>query len=248
VTEALTASPAPLVWRGPVVVGREAELARVLAHLEADEARMVGVASGPSFGKTLFLAELESAARERGWLTARRDPAKGQLTISSGTTEEELMEQVRSLLGLPGAAEGDRMGRSRGAVPPARLLVEDLVKHGRCLLLIDDFRPGEVVRGWLTARFAPELRRAKLPVVAVVAGLPDAIEALGPLWDEVVELGPLPEAAVRAHFEAVGALCRPPLSEAEIDAYVEDSLEKPHVLNALTMLLAQLNAEPGATA
>jgi hypothetical protein len=46
----------------------------------------------------------------------------------------------------------------------------------------------------------------------------------------------------------VGA-CRPPLTAAEIDAYVEDSLEKPHVLNALTMLLAEFAAaRSGSTA
>lgn len=228
------------------MVGREQELARVLAHLEEGTSRLVGVAAGASLGKTLFLAEVEAAAKQRGWLTARRDPAKGQLTINSGTTEEELVEQIRSLLGLPDVTEGDRMGRSRGAVPPARLLVEDLVRHGRCLLLIDDFRPSELVRSWLAARFAPEVRRASVPVVAVAAGLPEAIEGLASLWDDVITLGPLPEAAVRAHFESLASACRPPLSREEIDAYVEDSLEKPHVLNALTMLLAQLNPEPGA--
>ena len=241
-TEAVAETAPPLVWRGPVLIGRDAELARVLGHLRAGVPRVVGVAAGPSLGKTLFLGGVEAAAREQGWLTARRDPAKGSLTIASHTTEEELVERVRSLLGMPGSAPGDRLGRNAAEVPPARRLVEELATRGPTLLLIDDFRPTEAVREWLTARFVPELKQARTPLVGVVAGLTDAIEPLAPVWDDVVALGPLPERAVRAHFEAVGAACRPPLTAAEIDAYVADSLEKPHVLNALTMLLAELSA------
>jgi len=246
--EVLPPTAVPLSWDGPVLVGRDAELAQVLGHLEAGVARVVGVAAGPSLGKTLFLGGVERAGRDRGWLTARRHPEAGSLTITSSTTEEELVRRVRELLDLPGEAEADRVTQGAAAVPPARRLVLELATRGPSLLLIDDFRPTEAVRDWLTARFLPELRQSGVPVVAVVAGLPDAIEPLRPVWDDVVFLGPLPERAVRAHFESVGAACRPPLSAAEIDAYVEDSLEKPHVLNALTMLLAELTTAQAGVA
>jgi len=243
VLEAPPASaPASLVWTGPLLIGRDRELAQVLGHLDAGTARVVGIAAGPSFGKTLFLSALEAAASERGWRVVRRDPDGGTLTIESGTTEATLVEQLRTLIGMNGVPERDRMAGSDPASPAARALVQDLVAAGPCLLLIDNFRPSDAVRAWLTTRFLPEFKAAPAPLVAAVAGLPDAIEPMRGVWDDVLTLGPLPEAAVRAHFESIAGVCRPQLTPEEVTAYTHESLEKPHVLNALTRLLAQLTA------
>jgi hypothetical protein len=235
-------------WTGPRLIGRDRELAQVLRHLAAGRPSMVGVAAGPSYGKTLFLAAVEAAARERGWAAARRNPAGAQLTITAGSTEAGLVQDIRQLLGVESGGERDRIGGADPEAPPARALVEDLGARGPSVLLIDDFRPSEAVRAWLAERFLPELRNASAPLVAVVAGLPDAIQPFAPVLDDVVVLGPLPEHTVRAHFEALAGCCDPPLTELEIDAYVQDSLDKPHVLNALTRLLTQVAAPPTGSA
>jgi hypothetical protein len=237
---AAASAPASLLWTGPLLVGRDAELARVLQHLDAGAPRVIGIAAGPSFGKTLFLSAIEAAAREKGWAAVRRDPDGASLTIETGTTEAALVQQLRNLIGMTGRREPDRVTGSDPAVPAARALVQDLVAGGPCVLLIDDFRPSEAVRAWLATRFLAELRAAPAPLLVVAAGLPDAIEPLRGAWDDVLVLGRLPANAVRAHFESIAPRCRPPLTAAEVAAYVEDSLEKPHVLNALTRLLAQL--------
>jgi len=92
-----------------VMIGRQAELARLTAALRtAEEGRSGAVAlrGAPGIGKSMLCGQLADAARKRGWLvvTVTASRAGGPYAALVAAVEQLLSQDRRRLDGLPAAA------------------------------------------------------------------------------------------------------------------------------------------------
>lgn len=117
-------------------------------------------------------------------------------------------------------------------------LVELLASLSPVLLAIDGYRPDREFADWFEGRFIAELKNLSKPVVIIVANQPDTTESLRAKADLTIDIGPLDHTAVRAHLEMIAREVFPPLTQSELDVYVDQTSGRPDLLFSLTRILA----------
>jgi hypothetical protein len=126
-------------------------------------------------------------------------------------------------------------------------LSDQLTHRGRVLLLIDGYQPQPRFAYWFTNFFIEEVKRAKAPVVVVVADESRNLAELQAFADEVITLGPLDPQAVREYFESVGRQIAPPMEAAELDEYVNVACKEPAKLATLSRVLTLAQPDEAST-
>lgn len=256
--------PAP---RGPRLVGRDAELARLEGELEraaAGEFRCLLIAADPGVGKTRIAAELVARHPEVVALQARAHPLGG--TASFGLWAEALDRHLRGLspaevVACCGGLLDDLAGllRSaaalRGSVPerqPARssllealaVLVANLVRRESVVVVLDDVHWADA-SSWEALRYlADTLPDAPVLVLARPAQLAEQQAAtevvLGLEQDELLVRLPLDVLGREATAELAAAVVGREPPEALVDWVVERSLGNPlFATGLLRALLAE---------
>lgn len=197
----------------PLVVGREAELRRLLAVADRRASALVLV-EGPAYsGRSTLLGEF--ARRLEGWVVA--GSPEPPLEVDDGTTPEAVDARLES------ASEG-----------PCLLLLDGYSPSPG----FHAWFTGQ----WRGSGDSDRLRGPR-PVLAVVAGAGADLAALHPLADDVLSLGPLELDAVRSAILDSASGAMPPLRPEEVDGIARGAAVRPEILASLLRLLPLLPAD-----
>jgi hypothetical protein len=226
------------VCRVPTLVARDRELAALDGLLESGEPKLALLQGEDGAGKSSMLRAVEDLARQRGWAAVRSRDDRS-LRIGASTTERDLLFEVERLIETPvahTATVASATLRRRKSAAPHPLVVR-LAEEAPVAVLIDGYRPSAELARWWTTEVIPGLREEGCPVLVAVADRDEPLAPLVPLADLVIELGPLDRTALAHFLRAVGDGLAPPLSEEELDAYVDATSAAPGQLSPLLAAL-----------
>jgi DNA polymerase III delta prime subunit len=209
-------------------VGRERDVYRIEAALNRGRGLLIAVVGEVGTGKSRLLRTVERRARARGWATARADES-GELSVLPSTSPQSLVSRTVALLGADADAE------------PAGF-VHALERHAPTLVCLDGFRPSRDFARWARDTLHRRLHATQAPVAIVVAGTRHELEGeVLAMADEAVHLGPLDELTVARHLREMTEDLDPPVSDAEMAAYVAAVCPQPELLKSLTRALLMVS-------
>jgi len=240
-----TDSVSPDSLQRPPLIGRDQELTRVETILEQGLPAVVVVSADTGMGKSSLLREIHARVTARGWRTTHGESGDN-LSVEPTATEDTFRQLVLTLLdsSTEGSYFDSMTGRSR--VAPAPSLVYQLSRRAPILLIIDGYRPDPPFARWFTESFIEDVKHAMEPIVIVVADQSANLAELERHADEVINLGPLDQQAVKRFLESASRRIDPPMQEEELDTYVEAARKDPVRLAILARLLTLAQqAEPG---
>lgn len=99
------------------------------------------------------------------------------------------------------------------------------------LYVVDGYRPTSEVDAWFTAMARNLLASRTRGDVVVVVGAAETLGSMIELGPEVVELGPLNEAAVRSHLSDAAQGMEPPLTDRELETYSSAASANPSIVS-----------------
>ncbi len=215
------------------LVGRDRELAQLMALLERCQPALVVVTGETGMRKSSLLRAFQARAVAGGWKTIPRDAEEG-LSVTPDMVEDGFRSQVQAVLNMPFGESYVETTPRRGPLHP---LVEQLRSRAPVLLLVDGYEPDAGFAEWFAASFIADIRRTDAPVVVIVAERPTTATTLSPFADEILALGPVDRAAIAQHFQLLGQRIGSPIEADELVHYVEAAHAMPEMLRSLTRVL-----------
>ncbi len=229
------------------MIGREEELARLVALLQSGSPWIALVTGGPGSGKTTLLQALARQAAETGWTVV------GPISVSPGTDRDDFTRPLRDLIAYPAQLPGvrplerpeDLLGRRAGDSTEGATTAEEagsplllaLRRRRPLLLVVDGYRPSLDFHRWLFDRFLPDAFASRGSVGALFAESQQDAGRIRSRVDVELSLEPVSEAKVRPYFEMIGNELSPPADRNEIDAFVDAVVKRPELIDPLVRAL-----------
>lgn len=230
----------------PLLIGRDKELAQVEAILEHHGPALVVVSAPTGAGKSSLLQEIYARATEQGWRAAYSD-SEGPFSVAPSTTERTFGQRMLELLGVFTSEAFSPTMTSQVWADPLHSLLDQLDRREHVLLIIDGYEPEPRFAHWYTSSFIEGVRYAEAPVAVIVSDQSSNLAELRPIADEVIDLGPLDQQAVRQHLELIGRQIAPPMEASELDAYVKFACKDPGKLAFLKRVLTLAQPDKRST-
>lgn len=212
----------------PLLIGREDQLKKFDSILKRGDPAIVTITGEPGTGKTALLQAFEEMAEASTWRVAGHT-GDHFLRITPLTDERELYSQVSAFF--------DSSAYSKEISDGFRFVKLDLMSQLKqwtqipLLLLIDGYDPKPEFDSWFKASFIETVRDYQEPLVIVIADRPERIAGLEGKQDAYISLGPLSRQVVENELRSLSAKISPALTQAELEAYVEASLNNPELLD-----------------
>ena len=227
---------------GILLLGRHAELDRILRRLDQRAPAFVLLTGETGAGKSSLLRAAASEAENKGWRTIGLNEGGFGLSVNPSMSEHLFVERVLELVREPASAwqrtpdvEAHVAIASREPWRSEVLgLARELGEHAPLVVVIDGFRPSEDFAAAFI-RLAGRVRQGRSPILLLVGARPVEAELISRTADDVIELGPLDEEPIRRYFEELELV--PELTRAEIDSYVEHAVKRPDSAVALARVL-----------
>lgn len=203
----------------------DALLPRLSAHFDSRGPQLVLVQGPPGSGRRRLLNALVAEASGKGLDVVWASPER--------------------LLGLALETRVDDVAAAIGSTSSPAEAAHRLQDRAPVFVPVYGYRPGPMLARWL-ASLRQEVRKTGAPVITMVA---DEAHALEPLLDEAAfryDVGDLNARHVRSRLAVAGRDLDPPLSELELDAYVQRLLGDPTALEALTTLFSTIGPKARA--
>ena len=232
-------NPIPSSSGDLLLVGRDHELASFKEVLKEKHAQLVVLTGEPGMGKTSLLRKFRELGDEAGWNTAQLP----KLVLRNvETTPDSFSNQLQSLLSVP-TSRSLIEKPIKPLVDPATgqplllPIVERLRALAPFLLLIDGYQPGPEFAEWFHTIFVNDVRRSSASIVIVLAARPDGATKITPFADQIIPLGPLDPNSIQEHFKEFGRQLDPPMTDSEIQEYIEAAKADAEMLDSLTRVL-----------
>jgi energy-coupling factor transporter ATP-binding protein EcfA2 len=236
---------------GILLLGRHAELDRILQRFDRRAPAFVLLTGETGAGKSSLLRAAATEAQNRGWRAIGLEDGGSGLTVDPSTSEHLFVERVLELVREPAAVWHRTPDVEAHVAVAAREpwrsevlgLARELGEHAPLVVVIDGFRPSEDFTAAFV-RLAGRVRQGRSSIVLLVGARPVEAELISRAADEVIELGALDEEPVRRYFEEL--VLEPKLTRAEIDTYVEHAVQRPDSAVALArvLTLAEARTQP----
>jgi hypothetical protein len=227
-----------------VFVGREREMAQFELVLARRKPVLVVVVGQTGMGKTSLLRAFQARAAESGWKTVPTDD-RSELFVIPATTEQTFRKQLEDALGILANERYVATALSRAATELETFLEQVYRGSGRSpnLVLIDGYRPSDSFAEWFTEGFIKGIKSIEASVVVIVACVPEVLERLRSAADEIIQLGPLDQEAVRRELQSFANELNPPMNSEELEIYTTEASKQPELAGDLLHVLSLARVE-----
>ena len=221
----------------PDLIGREDELARLGKMLAENEAAVVIVSGRTGVGRH---ALIDGACRQApGWTLM--PPTGLGLYVEPRTTPDGFAQRLRTAIGAPPVAvpaDTEGSDAERPSLSDPQQVAATLADLAPLVLVLERYRPQRGMDRWVADALMPALREADAAVILAILDPPEDVTRVTASAAERIELGALEPDAVRPEILEATRSVRPPLTDAELETYVQGIAERPGVFDSLLRLLA----------
>lgn len=212
---------------------------QILSELEKREPVVIGISGKPGVGKSTLLKRIVEAVDGTGWLVP--DDKLETIRVNKRTTPESFCETISRE--LEQKAPSSSLQQEQTATTEAEVTAQ-LRQVAPVLLVVDGFDPTAQFIEWFAGIFMAGMIAARSPVAVLCADNELDAKSLGNPAARVYELNRLEPGRVRDLIQKSVNRIEPPMETAELEVYVQELSQQPHLLDSLLRVL-QL-AEPGA--
>jgi hypothetical protein len=231
----------------PDLIGREDELARLGEVLAENEAAVVIISGPTGVGRH---ALIDGACRQAPKWKLMPPTGLG-VYVEPRTTADGFAQRLRIAIGAPPVVVPETADGSDGALPSlsdAQQVAATLTGLAPLVLILERYRPQRGMDRWLADALMPALRDANAAIVLAILDPPEDVTRLTAITAEHIELGALAPDAVRPEIVEATRSVHPPLTDSELEVYVQGIAERPGVFDSLLRLLAVPVGENSADA
>lgn len=234
------------------LIGRDIEIDSFKQVLKAKASALVIVTSEPRMGKSTLLQAFGQIAKEAGWCVIGAvidvDNPSEALVIDWDTTEQSFHEAILTQSPRESTIT-DTLGQSAAAVPSIGMSI-GVAKDASSadlratnppdppkVILVDRYHPNPEFEMWFARTYIATLKQNQSPIIVVVAAYPADGENLTKLANRTINLGSIPEGAIRQQLRQLNENIILKMKSDEMNAYIAELSKNPDMIGPLTRLL-----------